>query len=324
MKKVFKVFFVLLFIIILAVAGVILFVKTALPRVGAPMNLSIELTPERIARGKYLANYVACCMDCHSKRDWNIFAGPYKKGSFGGGGEKFGRDIGFPGNLYSRNITPYALEKWTDGELFRAITTGESKDGKALFPLMAYHNFGMSDPEDIQSIIAYLRTLPAVNNEVPDRELDFPLNILVNTMPSKAVPAKRPESSNTVAYGEYLVNMADCIECHSKVDKGARVAGTEYGGGREFQLSSGGVAISANITPDRETGIGNWDQNLFIRKFTQFADSTYVPKAVAPGEFNTPMPWLMYSRMKESDLAAIYAYLKTIQPIRNKVDYFRP
>ncbi len=113
--------------------------------------------------------------------------------------------------------------------------------------------------------------------------------------------------------------MASCVECHSKADKGKVVAGTEFGGGREFRSADGKVVYSANITPDKETGIGNWTRELFIRKFKQYADSGYRAQPVGSGESNTPMPWQAFAGMEEKDLAAIYTYLKSLEPIHNKV-----
>jgi len=220
MRKVFKVILIIFLFIIVAISGIALYVKTALPDVGPAPDIKVAITPERVARGEYLANYVSICMDCHSKRDWSLYAGPIADGTFGGGGEKFGRESGFPGNLYSKNITPYALHNWTDGEIFRAITSGVSKDGKALFPLMGYPAYGKMDNEDLYSIIAYVRSLPENKNEVQERELDFPMNFIVNTIPSKATLSVKPDTNNTVAYGEYLLTIARCVECHSKVEKG--------------------------------------------------------------------------------------------------------
>ena len=121
-----------------------------------------------IALGKYLANHEAVCLDCHSQLDYSLFAGPVKHGTFGAGGEKFGKELGFPGTIYSKNITAYSLNKWTDGEILRGITAGVNKDGKALFTLMPYHAYGKMDKQDVYSIIAYLRTLPAIKNEAPE------------------------------------------------------------------------------------------------------------------------------------------------------------
>jgi hypothetical protein len=323
MRKTVKVLLIILAAIIIGLAGIIGFIKIALPHTGAPPDLKVQITPARVQRGEYLANHVAVCMDCHSQRDWSIYGAPLKKETFGGGGEKFSHEVGFPGTVYSRNITPAGVKDWTDGELFRAITTGEDKNGGPLFPLMPYPHYGKTDPEDVMSIIAYIRTLPAVQNQVPSHELDFPLNILVNTMPSKAAMSKKPDADNAAAYGKYLVTMAGCAECHSKIKKGTIVAGTEFGGGRTFDFPNGTVTTAPNITFDKATGIGNWDRNLFIRKFSQYADSGYKPRQLGPADFNTPMPWMMYSGMTTSDLAAIYAYLGTVTPINNNEKVFR-
>jgi hypothetical protein len=199
---------------------------------------------------------------------------------------------------------------------------GTSKDGEALFPLMGYPTYGKMDREDIYSIIAYIRTLPQIKNEVPARELDFPLNFLVNTMPAKETLATKPDSNNTVLYGRYLTESARCIECHSKDDKGALVAGTEFGGGREFPFPNGTVTHSANITPDKETGIGNWTKENFLQRFKQYSDTSYHLQQLSKTDFNTPMPWIMYAGMTTKDLSAIYTYLQTVKPIKNKVNHF--
>ncbi len=323
MKKILKVTGIIFIVIILGVSTLALYVKKGLPNVGAAPELKVEITPERIARGEYLAVDVMACMDCHSKRDWSIFGAPIAAGTFGGGGEKFGKEMGFPGTLYSRNITPYALGNWTDGEIFRAITSGVNKDGKAIFPMMGYLNYGKMDPEDVYSIIAYLRKLPPVKNEVPESELDFPLNFIVNTFPEKAALQSMPDKKDEVAYGGYLVSIANCLECHSKVnDKGERIAGTEFGGGRAFNFPNGIVVTSANISPDKATGIGDWSKEAFIQKFKQFSDSSYSLQKVGPTDFNTPMPWFMYTGMDTSDLSAIYKYLRSVKEVNHTVKKF--
>jgi len=322
MKKIVKVIAIIVLLIIIALGGLVTYVKAMLPNVGPAPDLKVTATPERVERGKYLANNVLACMDCHSQRDWNFFGGPIKEGTFGAGGETFGKEMGFPGTLYSKNLTPYSLSTWTDGEIFRTITTGEDKAGNAIFPLMGYLSYGKMDKEDIYSIIAYLRTLPSIKNEVGKRELDFPLNIIVNTMPAKAELSPKPDTNNAEAYGKYLVTSANCVECHSKVDKGKRIAGTEFGGGRPFIFLNNTVTTSMNISPEKETGIGNWSEEVFIQRFKQYADTAYHLQPVSAHDFNTPMPWLMYRGMAKKDLAAIYAYLRTVSPINNRVEKF--
>ncbi|MCB0696232.1 MAG: c-type cytochrome [Chitinophagaceae bacterium] len=318
MKKVFKwLGIIVLLIVILAVAG-IGYLKTALPNVGAAPILNIERTPERIARGKYLANSVAVCMDCHSSRDWSKFAAPLVPGTEGAGGEKFGRELGFPGEYYSRNITPHGIGSWTDGELYRLITTGVRNDGEPIFPVMPYHYYGRMADEDIYSIIAYIRTLPSIDNDVPERVVDFPFSLIMRTIPVKGTPAQEvPQPSNAVEYGKYLVNAAACRECHTPEEKGQVIPELEFGGGRVFELP-GGTLRSPNITP-HATGLGNWTPEQFVARFKLYQDSAYrSPHIDFMHEFNSIMPWMMYSTMTDQDLSAIFQYLKTIKPIENQ------
>lgn len=323
MKKLLKIVGILVLVLILAIAAAATYVKTALPDIGEAPVISVERTPERIERGKYLANHVTVCMDCHSSRDWSLFSAPLAAGNFGGGGELFSRDMGFPGVFYARNITPYGIGEWTDGEVFRAITTGQSRDGHALFPIMPYLNYGQLDKEDIYSLIAYIRTLAPVKHDITPAEADFPVNFIINTMPAKANLTQRPSEADVVSYGRYMATAAGCVECHSMRDKGTRVPGTDYGGGMEFIMPTG-VTTSANITPHQANGIGSWTADAFVKRFKAYADSTYKPHKVGPKEMNTPMPWMMYAGMEESDLRAIFAYLQTVTPLENMVVKFRP
>ncbi|HAN78891.1 MAG TPA: cytochrome C [Bacteroidales bacterium] len=316
---------ILLFIglgLVIIIAGLLSFVKFALPNVGEPEEISAEITDAQLERGAYLANSVAVCMDCHSTRDWNLFSGPLKPGTLGMGGEKFGEELGFPGNFYAKNITPYALKDWTDGEILRAIASGVNKTGEPLFPVMPHPNYGKMDKEDLLAIIAYLRSLEPLENEVKKSEATFPMNFILNLIPKKPNYTTKPTAEDKLAYGEYLFNTASCTDCHTKQIKGKPVEGMHLAGGFEFPLFSGGKVVSSNITPDKETGIGNWTEQDFVNKFKLYADSTYVPQQVKAGEFNTVMPWTMYGTMKEEDLKAIYTYLRTVKPINNKVVKF--
>jgi mono/diheme cytochrome c family protein len=316
--KILKVTGIILLILVVLAFSAGIYVKTALPNTGEPKDLTIERTESRISRGKYLANNVAVCMDCHSSRNWQIYSAPLKEGNFGGGGEEFNSQMGFPGNFYAPNITPAALGQWTDGEIFRAVTTGVSKDGHALFPIMGYKRFGKMDEEDVLSIIAYIRALAPVDHKVAPSKADFPVNFLINTMPEHAVFQAKPAKSDNVGYGKYLVNVAGCVECHSKADKGEIIEGTEFGGGREFKQPAG-IMRSANITFDN-TGIGSWTKEAFVKRFKTYTDSAYAPVTLKPDEVNTPMPWSMYAGMEQSDLEAIYDFLKTNKPIVQKVE----
>ncbi|PQJ09016.1 cytochrome C [Flavipsychrobacter stenotrophus] len=324
MKKAFKVLGYIILIVIVIVAGLIGYVKTALPNVGEAPVMTVDKTPEKVERGRYLANSVAACMDCHSTRDWNKYAGPLKEGTLGRGGERFDQQFGFPGVYYSRNITPAGIARYTDGELYRVITTGVNKEGKAMFTVMPYPYYGTMDPEDVKCIIAYLRTLAPITNEVAASVSDFPMSIIINVIPKKATPGKRPDTSNRIAYGAYLTNASACRECHTKEKQGQIIPELAFSGGRAFKLPTGGTVVSANITPDMATGIGNWTEEAFVNRFKTYADSSYHPQTISRGAFNSVMPWNMYCHMTRSDLGAIYTYLRSLPAKQNEVVKFLP
>jgi mono/diheme cytochrome c family protein len=322
MKRILKIAGIFLLVIIVAVACLLTYVKTALPNIAAAEDIKIDYTQERIARGEYLANSVSVCMDCHSTREFSKFSGPLKEGTLGSGGDRFDQSVGLPGVFYAKNITPAGISRYTDGELFRVITTGVTKEGRAMFPLMPYPYYGKMDREDIYSIIAYVRSLPPIENPVPESVADFPMNFIINTIPQEAQLTTRPDSSDQLAYGGYLVNAGSCLECHTRFEKGAIVREFSFGGGREFMFPDGSVVRSANISKHPETGIGKWTKENFVARFKSYADSSYVLPATKPGEFNTIMPWMMYSKMTKSDLEAIYTYLQSVAPVENKVTIF--
>jgi mono/diheme cytochrome c family protein len=320
MKKILKLAAIAFFVLIASVFLLLIYVTKFLPNVPIE-DVKIEYTPERIERGKYLAHNVSQCVDCHSERDWSKFSAPVVPGTEGKGGEAFDQKIGFPGKYYAPNITPFHLKDWSDGELFRAITAGVGKEGRALFPIMPYPSFGKMDREDIYSIIAYIRSLPSLENTPPASESDFPMSIIIHTIPSKAEFTQKPAPADQVNYGKYLTNAASCIECHTPAVRGELVEGMEFAGGRFFPMADGSSVISTNITPDKETGIGNWNEETFVQKFKAFDKNIHqVNDSVKPGEFNTIMPWSKYAGMTNEDLAAIYAYLKTLKPVTNKVE----
>jgi mono/diheme cytochrome c family protein len=322
MKMIFKGLLYLAIGVLIIIIGGVAYIALLLPNVGKPENMTVEKTAAIIERGKYLATSVTVCVDCHSKRDWTKYAGPIVPGTEGMGGEKFDQRFGFPGVFYSRNITPAAIGSWTDGEIFRTITTGVDKNGKALFPIMPYHYYGQLDKEDIFAIISYIRTLAPLKNEIPASKPDFPFSIIEHLIPQKATLQTRPAESDTVAYGKYLITAAACVECHTNAKKGQIIPGLEYSGGREFMLTAG-IVRSSNITPAAD-GLKTWTAEQFVKRFKQYQDSSYRSPVIGNKDFNTIMPWMMYSKMKEADLRAIFAYLRTLKPIPNAAVRFTP
>ena len=322
-KKILRIAGILLIILLLAIGGIIGYVVWFLPDIPVDESVKVEATPERLARGEYLANHVMACMDCHSTRDWTKFSGPVVPGTLGRGGEVFDQRMGFPGKFYAPNITPYHLKDWTDAEIYRAMTAGVSKDGRPLFPIMGYLTLGTLDKEDIYSIIAYIRTLPEISYTAPASKPDFPFSIILHTLPTVSKHTVRPEKAVTVEYGNYLVKASGCIDCHTPDKKGMIIPELAFSGGRSFPLP-GGILSSANITPDPGTGIGTWTADAFLARFKSASYENYAATHVDSTSFNTLMPWTLYSGMDTTDLLAIYTYLKSVKPIEHKVVKFAP
>ena len=228
-------------LLLMAIVIIITYLFTALPDAGPVPEISVEGTAQQIERGKYLANNVSVCIDCHSERDWSKFSGPLKDGTFGQGGDVFDENMGLPGTLYAKNITPANLSDWTDGEIYHVITTGINKKGQAMFPLMPYKQYRYMDPEDVKAIIAYLRTLAPIEHAVAESSLNFPLNLIVRTMPEPAEPVERPSPDDILAYGKYMTTIAVCGECHTPQEQGAKIEGMYMAGGFEFGMPGGTV-----------------------------------------------------------------------------------
>ncbi|WP_199269725.1 c-type cytochrome [Mucilaginibacter lacusdianchii] len=322
MKKPGKAILLILLVVLVVITSGLGYVRYFKPDVGAAPQIKIISNPQMIERGRYMANHVMSCIDCHSTRNFSEFAGPMVAGTAGKGGDRFGPEVGFPGTFYAPNITPAALKSWTDGELFRAITTGVRNNGEPIFPVMPYHYYGRADSADVIAVIAYLRTLPAIENEVPASKADFPVNFIMRTMPAKAHLQPKPDTANQLAYGKYLVSTAACQDCHTQVNKGELIAGLEFAGGRTFDLPTGKVS-SSNLTPDA-TGIGSWTPEQFVSRFARFRTESATHQVVRAGEFNSIMPWTMYAGMTDKDIKAIFTYLKTLKPIKNQVVKFVP
>lgn len=318
-----KALFSILGIIVLGIGGGVIYLFTAFPNVPPPPEITVEGTEAQVERGKYLANHVTVCIDCHSTRDWTKFSGPIQPGTFGRGGDVFDENMGMPGTFYAKNITPHNLGDWTDGEIYRTITTGVTRDGRSMFPVMPYPSYNKMDPEDVKAIIAYIRTLEPIEYDSPDSKANFPMNLILRTIPQPPNPMERPEPADTIAYGKYLITIGGCGDCHTPQNQGTPIEGMDLAGGFEFKAPFGTVR-SANITPDDKTGIGSWSKDRFVKRFKQYSVPVDSLHQVEGNEFNTVMPWQMYAGMAEQDLEAIYAYLKNISPVENAVTRFTP
>jgi mono/diheme cytochrome c family protein len=287
------------------------------PRHRALTSRQFESTAQRHARGEYLVQNVTGCAVCHSVRDFTKHDDPVTPGTLLAGSHI--DDPGMPGTVYAPNLTSdpeTGAASWSDDQLARAIREGIGHDGRALFPMMPYMNYRSLSDEDLESIIVYLRSVPPIVHSQPQTKLNFPVNLLIRSVPVPLTePVAEPDRSTSAQRGAYLVKIAVCADCHTPSNqKGDGLPGMEFSGGSTFTGNWGSVA-SANITPD-PSGIPYYDEKQFIQVVrTGF---------VGARKLNQIMPWSTYRGMTDADLADIFAYLKTLKPVRHHVDNSLP
>lgn len=281
------------------------------PRARELTSRTFEVSESRLARGRYLVRNVSGCLVCHSDVDTGRGV-PTERDMTGAG--KAMTPEGLPW-LVAPNLTPDAetgIGTWSDDVLARAIREGIGHDGRALFPMMPYQLYRQMSDEDLASIIVYLRSLPPVRNALPATVVPFPPGPLINAIPEPLdAPVSAPDLRDPVRRGEYLVAMGSCIDCHTPMnDRGERIEGLEFAGGFVLQDGAGQVA-SSNLTPD-PSGIPYYTEELFV-------DTMRTGRVVAR-QLNDIMPWWGYRGMTDGDLRAIFAYVRTLPPVKHRVD----
>ncbi len=306
---------------LIGVAGAAIYLLSVLPRVAPAAAVVVEATAQRLARGRYLAEHVLLCSECHSDRDWTAYSAPSVPPQGAGRTDCLGADqpmagvaAKFPGAICFPNITAdraSGVGAWTDGELLRAVREGIDRDGHALFPIMPYFIFRHLSEEDARSLVIWIRSLPAVSREHPPKRVNFPVNLLIRLVPQPlASPVAEPDATDSVAYGAYLATIGRCAFCHSprQGQNPQPIPGRLFAGGNEFR-GPFGLARSSNLTPD-PSGLGDTSRNQFIALFRRHA----TPARVAP-EQNTIMAWSAYAGMTDADLGALYDYLRTVPAV---------
>jgi len=248
-------------------------------------NLKVAATPERVARGEQIS---AICGECHSAKLGGPLVG---RNFFEGGGPPVG-------TLYAPNLTPAGeITGWTDGELIRAIREGVHQSGRALIimPSNSFHN--MSD-DDVQSIVAYLRSRPPAGTRSPAAKLNVVGALFIglgmaetSVQPAITDPVIAPPREANAAYGRYLLSIGHCTDCHGEDLRGRAPDGP-------------GPPAAPNMIAIASA----WDADGFVKTFRTGTD---------PGGHKLigEMPWQSVARFaSDNDLRAIHAYLKSLKP----------
>jgi len=253
----------------------------------------LEATPSRLERGRYLAHQVANCVACHSQRSWDKFAGPVDQETLGAGSE-----LGYLGlDKVAPNITPSALESWSDAALVQVFTSNRSPDGSAVHEFIPGGGFTKMALEDVYSVVSYTKSLDPIEAD-PSPRGSQQMEVASPEAHESQLP---PDSADEVATGEYLVQLAACRLCH----------GEDLSGGQEFQIPDRKPIATKNVS-DPTSGGG--DRGSFVGRFRAFSsDGARRLRSPLPLP-STIMPWTNLGRMTEEDLGAMYEYLVANRP----------
>ena len=284
-----------------------------------------EGTPvDLVARGQYLVDHVAACPDCHTPR--NEMGAPIPE-QYLAGADCFVR---LPNGdcLGSRNLTNHetGLANRTDAEIKRMISDGvrpAATGDEALFPVMPYYVFHNMTDQDLDAVVAYLRTVPPVEHAIQRRAAVFDLPAPAAPLDLSSVPLPLPDYANpeAAARGRYLATQAGvCVECHTKHLMGdPKVVdyASFFAGGEEFAVPGlPGTPVSKNLTSDAETGLGEWTVDDIVKVIKQgidkHGDGICPPMPVGPrGAFGD---------MTAEDALDVAHYIKSLPPLVNKIE----
>jgi mono/diheme cytochrome c family protein len=314
MKKSYKILLFSVLGVILALFCLFMFVNVA----GIPSyeneaeDLLVEITEERVTEGARMAAIL--CIQCHGSKDGLLGGSPMD-------------DVTIFGEVYAPNITQHpqlGITDYTDGELAYLLRSGIRKDGQYVPPWMP--KFPHLSDEDLYSIIAFLRSdhplVQPSDNQLPEIKPSFLTKMLSRTPAFRPLTypegkVEAPPREDKVAYGKYLVDSKfDCFSCHSANFKKVDIMNPEnsegyLGGGNQFFDKEMNEIYSPNLTMDKETGLGSWTEEEFIKtlRFGMRPDNTPLRFPMVPAPMITP-----------EEAAAMWSYLQTVPVIVNEVE----
>lgn len=323
-----KILLSLLLVMVALIVGLVAYVEISWDKtydVPYP-ELQVSTDSAVIARGKYLVHGPAHCSNCHVGSVEEMISADAGENIPLKGGVAF--PFGPLGTLYAPNLTPdpkTGIGRFSDGQIFRMMRHGIRPSGMASIPLlMPFWN--MAD-EDLVAVVSYLRSMPPVENEVPQAHWSFMGKVMKSFMPifkpildptpPKLAPAMKP----TIERGEYIARyVANCVGCHTERDLTTYSAiGPEFAGGMEFEPD-----------PNFNKAVGE-DPNLWIKTpnitpdpnsaFAQFKTLDEWKARFKKGRVIniSPMHWGPFSKMSDEDIEALFIYLNSLDPIPRDV-----
>ena len=260
-------------------------------------EIQVARTPAQIARGEKLANI---CVSCHTPGNQLPLSG-----------SNFATKFEFPplGTLYAPNLTPSGnIKDWTDGEVIRAIREGVDRNSRSLLVMPSANFRNMSD-EDVQALVAYLRSQPATGKPSPDNRFNVLGAVFMNLsdfrtaqQPVGHVTAPQPE---TPAYGKYLVDILGCRDCHGDQLQG------------KVESGQPGPPPGPNLTQI----VPQWTEEEFMAFFNTGIQpgGGQVPILTLKSGFSEPrMPWqVVRAATTDDELRVMFSYLHALPPLES-------
>lgn len=264
-------------------------------------EIHVAGTPEQIARGEKLANI---CVSCHTPGNEMPLSG-----------SNFVSKFEFPplGTMYAPNLTPSGnIADWTDGEVIRAIREGIDRNGRSLLVMPSANFRNMSD-QDVQALVAYLRSQSAAGEPTPETHFNVLGAIFMNLSDFRVAQepvghVTAPPIGQTAEYGKYLVDIIGCRDCH-----GSQLEGRVDNG-------QPGPPAGPNLTQI----IPEWTEADFMTYFNSgtMPGGDKVPILTLKSGFSEPrMPWpIVRAATTDDELRAMFTYLHSLPPLEDPTE----
>jgi mono/diheme cytochrome c family protein len=277
-------------------------------------------------RGQYLIDHVLVCGVCHTP---SMSDGTPDTKNYLAGSRPFDfTDIdGTVITVNAENLTdhdPEGLHTWTDGQIRVAVTEGVDDEHYAIYPIMPYPEYSLLKPEDVDSIIKYLRTVPANDNVVasdyPRPDIHPPAApVDESKIPHTTLASSDPDYA-AAERGRYLASVA-CLNCHTEevvradgmIDHDNPNLAKAFAGGKQYTFEHDKPKhTSVNITPDA-TGLADWTIDDIVS-----ALKTDTEKGTGRTLCNThPSQPDRLGGMTDGDMRDIATYIHTLPPVKN-------
>jgi len=257
-----------------------------------------------VERGAYLVNAVMVCDGCHTPRGKSGFI---MEKRFSGGSQVWDTPAY---TVRGTNITPdrdTGIGAWSDNDIKRSLTEGLHRQGRPLAPQMPFAFYKILTPRDLDAVVAYMRTITPVRNEVQPPVYKAAMH--AELVPGAVKPFTEEALRDPVKRGFYLATIAHCMECHGRRPDEVQDYKNAWGKGGYVFTGPWGSTVTPNITSHPKSGIGAWTDAEIRRTLTHGVSRD--GRAIKP-----PMDRQdFFSRMTDADLDALVAWIRTIPPI---------